>query len=81
MAHNGTETLPPAGRTESGAVLFYGWAPDPDSDGRYTGKQRLSLHTRDRAKRIATDTMLDVRFDTHEEAEAWVTDKNMAARS
>ena len=68
------KSLPPAGRLDGGGVRFYGWAPDPD----HGWKQRISVHIRKCAG--AGDTLLDIWFDTHEEAEAWVEAKNMAAR-
>ena len=69
------KSLPPSGRLEGGDVSFYGWALDTEN-----GKQQLSVHTRDRAGRLATNDLLPVWFDTFEAAAAWVTAKNAAAR-
>jgi len=80
------KTLPPAGRFDA-FVRFYGWAPDPDNGW----KQRISEHIRPRRTDQGVsktwldlpdgvafgDTLLDLWFDTDDEAADWVEAKNM----
>jgi hypothetical protein len=68
-------TLPPAGRLLKGGVRFYGWAPDPERPGTY----RLNVCERDPRRGYRSDTALDRRFASYEEAEAFVARINRAA--
>jgi hypothetical protein len=70
-------TLPPATISDDGTSRFYGFAPDPaTSRSRRSWKHRISVHERNRATGFRSDAVLDVWFDTFEEAEAFTARLN-----